>query len=483
MNAAGASMLDWFDRDEMCRVCLCPNPVAKWNLFECTIVGRSIAEVLVEVAGVPIQKGDNYPTVCCSECLKQVEAAGKLREQCQVSNRRLGQIFEMISGVVVKQESPENVEEPVGDEPMELDSSAIPLVEASLAIAAIHGMPEEPAPAPVVEGSSQNSTIISSFKVDGLDIRIELPNLQNILEQSAAPSLLEPIPASSEVIPATTTVKYECCGCPSTFDTEEQFDEHVRSFHEPRRVALERIRKGFFECFRCYRLVKNMKIHHTRGNFCQICSKLFRDHKELNEHYSSKHSIFSKLKKKPTPNHECCGCSQVFTTEKAFEEHVKTVHKPMQVPKQSMKPGWKECYRCLKAVKRLKEHHIRDRYCKICGWQFEDEATASNHYRTKHSYKGDHADVKVCCGCATPFPTIGALKIHSNQVHYKHKSAFDAERPFQCEICFENHRNYTELDEHQTKYQKTNKPHWCDRCERSFFFLNSLRDHERTHKS
>uniref|UniRef100_A0A1Q3EYA8 Putative malate dehydrogenase n=1 Tax=Culex tarsalis TaxID=7177 RepID=A0A1Q3EYA8_CULTA len=495
MTSVGAILLDWIDRDAMCRVCLCPNPVAKWNLFDCTIVGRPIAEVLAEVAGVPIQRGDNYPTVCCSDCLKQVEAAGKLREQCHESNRRMAQIFDSVLAVVIKPDAPpadveEEEEENVKEEPMEEDSfadSVEPVVEAPLAIAAVHGMPEEPAP-PVVpaEGStsSQNSTVISNFKVDGLEIRIEVPDLQSILQQSATPSLVEPLPQSSKELPAASPpAKYECCGCPCKFDTEEAFDEHVRDFHEPKRVPLERVRKGFFECFRCYRLVKNLKIHHTRGNYCQICCLLFKNCKDLNQHYNSKHKIIRTVV--PSLSYECCGCTQNFSTEKAFQMHVELVHKPQRPPKEALKPGYKECFRCYKPVKNLKEHHIRDRYCKICREQFSNDFTASIHYRSRHAVRKITQDeVKICCGCAAQFPTIGALKLHSNQVHYQHKPvAFDAERSFQCEICFANFADYAELDAHQTRYQKNNKQHRCGRCARSFFFLNSLRDHEKTHAS
>lgn len=476
MSSVGDILLDWVDRDAMCRVCLCPHPVAKWDLFDCTIVGRPIAEVLVEVAGVPIAKGDNYPTVCCSDCLQRVEAASRLREQCQQSNRRLAQIFETIGGVTVKQEAAVEEEE---DVPMEEE-------EAPLTIAAIHGMPEEP-PAVVGEGSSLNSTVISNFKVDGLEIRIEVPDLQSILQQSVEPSLLEPlVPSGAEAIPvekpAAAKNKYECCGCPCTFDTEEEFEEHVQSFHEPRRVPLERVRKGFLECFRCYRMVKNMKVHHTRGNFCQVCSVLFPDYRELNKHYNSKHKIYKDTAQDRVI--ECCGCTHTFKTDKAFRDHVESFHKPARLSPEQLKHGYRECERCFKAVKRLKEHHVRDRYCKICCWQFTDDRAASIHYKNRHSKrKPSPDDVKICCGCAAPFPTIGALKIHSNQVHYQHKAAFDERAPFQCEICFDNFRDYGELDEHQTRYQKNNKQHRCGRCERTFFFLNSLRDHERSHAS
>lgn len=516
----GGALADWVDRDAMCRVCLCPNPVAKWNLFECTIVGRSVAEILTEVTGVPVRQGDKYPTVCCSGCMKQVEVAHRLREQCRESERRLVEIFEKLEGMVVdkaveKEGGVSDIkEEPEYEMILEEESLAGSAeVEAPLQIAAIHGLmlPEE---AVSVAAENPPSTVISNFQVDGLEIRIEVPGLENILLQNAVPeepstpqiipseasapplggSPASPIgessappsepstpPTSASAAPPTSTssappIAIECCGCPLTFPTEEKFEAHVQEVHEPHRPSLHLRRKTPpYECFRCYKLVHILKSHHMRGNFCKICSQYVVD----SRHYRDKHGFY--LNPKPEGKFECCGCPHIFFKEQEFKDHVETVHKPQRTA--NLKPGQTECFRCYKPVARLKDHHMRHQFCKICSRQFPDSKSAKLHYKHKHrTYSDSTHEMKICCGCAAPFKKIGDLKIHSNQVHYQHLPKFDKERPFQCEICFQNYRDYDELHEHQTRYQKNNKPHQCEDCGRSFFFLNSLRDHQKTHK-
>lgn len=338
----------------------------------------------------------------------------------------------------------------------------------------------------MTNGLSQ-STVISNFKVEGIEITIEVPGLQEIMAETA-----QLRPAPSEVIPGEGLVSkagspivasfYECCGCQQKFSTNMQFETHVQTEHWPHRKPPEMVPRGHRECYRCYRTVKNLKSHHTRATYCKICDEHFRDLQALNRHYKANHADVASAGL-PTPiqnTFECCGCVQVFKTEQKLTDHVQSVHAPLRVPPEKRKKAFKECSRCFKSVKRIEPHLIRGKYCKVCSREFPDVKLALLHYRNKH-VRQRVSEVKVCCGCGAQFDTIGELKIHSNQVHYQHRPPIIAERPFKCEICYENFPDYAELDQHQTR--QNNKPHRCAHCERTYFFLNSLRDHEKTHTS
>lgn len=374
------------DRNAMCRVCLEPNPVAKWSLFECTIVGQSIADVLTLVGGVEVRVDDNLPTVCCSGCLKDVEVAHKLRERCQESHRRLAQIINSVPQIVLKHE-PQEVEtfkdEPLDIEPDEQtvmgDSGCFTIVEHPTEPEAMNEQPPTAVP--------PESSILTKLKVDNMEITIALPQLNELAQENGLSQ-----PPSVVIEP-----------------------------DDPLRLA-----------------------------------------------------------------HECCGCARTFKTAQELDVHIQRVHAPRRVPPHLRRAGFKECYRCFRMVKRMKEHHVKNERCKICSRIFPSTRAASNHYRLKHSSETSGAPFeyrkKICCGCAAHFETLGDLKIHSNQVHWcQNRTDIELDRPFQCEICYANYPDYAALHQHQTRFQKDNKHHRCAHCERTFFFLRSLRDHEKTH--
>uniref|UniRef100_A0A1Q3EZ04 ZAD domain-containing protein n=1 Tax=Culex tarsalis TaxID=7177 RepID=A0A1Q3EZ04_CULTA len=139
----------------VCRVCLQSiDPVATWSLFDCSVAGKSLVEALAVVGGIQVQTGDNFPKSCCSDCLKQVEAALKLRELCQESNRRLGQMF----AVAVKNEPPECEEE-----------------EDSF-VASSHGY-FEPA---VMEDGDTVASVLQQFGLDGFVATVEGQDLETV---------------------------------------------------------------------------------------------------------------------------------------------------------------------------------------------------------------------------------------------------------------------------------------------------------------
>uniref|UniRef100_A0A8D8AIL9 Zinc finger protein 26 n=1 Tax=Culex pipiens TaxID=7175 RepID=A0A8D8AIL9_CULPI len=189
-------------------------------------------------------------------------------------------------------------------------------------------------------------------------------------------------------------------------------------------------------------------------------------------------SFFEELPVKPT---QCCGCRLSCANMEELHAHFKAVHAQNRTPSSEIKKGLQECSQCYKLIRSKNSHRPRSLRCKLCGEMFSKWYGATLHYKNKHR-PGKRPEPKICCGCHERFQTTAELKIHANLTHFPNRLPHDEKRPFVCEICYKNYPDHTGLHQHQRRLAKDSKPHQCTQCERSFHFLNALRDHELMHK-
>uniref|UniRef100_A0A182NYQ5 Protein krueppel n=1 Tax=Anopheles dirus TaxID=7168 RepID=A0A182NYQ5_9DIPT len=154
-------------------------------------------------------------------------------------------------------------------------------------------------------------------------------------------------------------------------------------------------------------------------------------------------------------------------------------------------------------------------YCNECSVDFYDSATLQRHYESKHAYaiygwksfgvseiamfdtsteeeddnvpaipekkNWQRAPVPncICCGCSMVFDTEPELKLHAEAVHAPLAMQTDAERPFQCNICYHTFTTPRGVSEHQ--YTKRMLRYQCTTCGKRFGKYYQLLKHEVTH--
>ena len=226
--------------------------------------------------------------------------------------------------------------------------------------------------------------------------------------------------------------------------------------------------------------------HENFGLICDICGKVTRCVRELNNHKEI-HITEPKVK--------CTECDKLFISESKMEHHREIVHNP----------GHFECDTCQRVyptAKKLQRHfylkHAEKKYrCHLCGKGYHANAEFNNHllwHEGKWSYKKkiwkpQYDKIHGCELCDFRTARSYTLKCHVQRIHMGIKLTQKRNIPqvykarkehIACEIC---HKEFTEkrfYKKHMSR-KTVHMVHKCDKCGLDVFGLDSFREHRRTH--
>ncbi|XP_058451233.1 zinc finger protein ZFP2-like [Malaya genurostris] len=183
----------------------------------------------------------------------------------------------------------------------------------------------------------------------------------------------------------------------------------------------------------------------------------------------------------------CCGirCKAILNTHQELEMHTYEVHLVHRERESREKPY--ECSRCyarFHTAKSLSLHNRKLSHCPLCLQVCFSQREKRLHMHDVHgesiSLSSIQKLVKICCGCHESFQNEEDLRLHSEEKHAIRKSAVDASRPLQCDVCYKLFRTLESLRIHQ-RFVYRPKNFVCSICNRAFDTRSKLTSHELVH--
>ncbi|XP_050718391.1 uncharacterized protein LOC126999693 isoform X2 [Eriocheir sinensis] len=261
---------------------------------------------------------------------------------------------------------------------------------------------------------------------------------------------------------------YKCklSDCPETFSSHSQLYRHMQAVHSRKKGSVKH------ECHMCgasfserrYRdahlLVCATKGSDSVPHKCPYCHKAFKLAKYLQLHMRTVHWKDEQF--------FCEICSKILTDKKNLIIHMKS---HMGQTKAKCKVCGKEFNRKSYLWTHMRTHTDHRPYkCNYCNKAFAQYSTRKNHERTHTGEKP-----YKCHICSANFATSSSLSKH---VQYSHHNI----RAFECEICKKKFISRAKIEEH-IKVHTGERPFKCHVCFRAFNKKNNLRTHMYVHSA
>ncbi|XP_055540432.1 zinc finger protein OZF-like [Wyeomyia smithii] len=383
---------------QSCRVCV--ETVVSKNSESLFSDNNMLANIIQELCGLEILRGDGLPEYACEKCCWNLKAAFKLKQQCIASDRKLRNCL--------KQEK-ETIDT------LETETDAVPMISFKV----IYDEILEPEPIEYVDTVHQRPT----EKETAWEKPVKSPEIKS---------------AKLDNFTCTTV---RCCGCETIFESNDELVTHSKKFHESQRTSNE---ERPFECTVCYKRYiseKGLKLHkkgiyHIKQFQCVICGKRFNNTINLTNHERS----HSKLKP-----FECTHCPKSFGSRSNLLAHLK-LHS--MVPEHTKHV----CNLCGKGFSRksyLKHHfsllHSEETpfACTFCSSKFKAKANLRLHLRTHTQERPYSCEL---CDRTFMYPTDRKRHMiqHTGQKPFK---CNDCDKAFTRKALLRKHRGCHETDE------------------------------------
>lgn len=272
---------------------------------------------------------------------------------------------------------------------------------------------------------------------------------------------------------------FKCDSCPKAFSIQSRLNRHsaVHSMTEPTcHICNRQVKRGT--------LKRHMRIHVTEKSFqCGICPRSFSLEINLNKHLS-RHVIGKKYQCYMCP----FGSKYLNSLRFHFCKHIgKKIYKCKICFKRFLqKDHWRShsglhisgkfscdfCAKTFSYAEILRRHIVRHNQsfeCTVCSRVLTTKASLQHHIRSVHNAEKTHK----CDVCSRMFFGICNLRRHIQNVHRGDKPI---ENEYRCTVC-----TYVTYCKHKlrshSKWHKTERPHACIECPKSFKTGSCLSKH------
>ncbi|XP_062561706.1 zinc finger protein 98-like [Armigeres subalbatus] len=484
---------------DCCRVCLADEADVFMSLFSKS-EQVSIAEMVNELTGLKISKGDGLPRFICKECSEEIQKCYRVRLKCLESDKKLRHTLEKthqkirIVEFYLQQEihrgetscagkTPDSISAEVlnnvvrDDKLMEMLSSKdpvdVPVGPDSTAVAETASEDVEPL-SPSNICIKQENSIDLIIKLDDKEEGTENKILEEeveALEEVAAASFVEE--ESTSNLNASSTENEEACSTSNQNMVEEELEYSEvyldMTDDSPEGAQYNIVTEGEDDVEDDTIVGKAESEHSQEGNagksICCGCQMVFSSNAELAQHSNDEHGKM-RLKHSAKP-FECDVCFKRFLSEARLLIHKNDVYR--------------------------EKNHV----CDMCNARFSCRGSLLNHKKT-------HAERTYFCeDCDKSFHTCSTLKshrlLHTNNKQYKclaencdktfrrisdlhiHLVSHSDERPFECETCSRRFKSKAHLVHHGKVHTKE-KPYKCNKCDKAFGTYSARKFHQFGHE-
>ena len=221
-------------------------------------------------------------------------------------------------------------------------------------------------------------------------------------------------------------------------------------------------------------MLQNKPYPLLRPHKCDVCHMAFFEIYTLQSHVAKLHSLSDQ------PKFQCNLCDKSYKTKAHLQRHQKNSHVKIKPYK---------CDICDKSYKESKtlEHHMATIHkgerikCNECESTFKWKTSLDQHINSVH----EKVIPYHCDLCTKSFPSNSQLSTHKAKGHYD-----NSDKELKCLVCAEAFFGKHSLSRHMKQNHnevidmETNKSYscvdgrlQCDKCDKSFNFLNTLKDH------
>ena len=185
-------------------------------------------------------------------------------------------------------------------------------------------------------------------------------------------------------------------------------------------------------------------------------------------------------------NFKCDHCGIKFSTKLQLKSHVWNAHTQK----------FFICTLCEKVIhsrKKLKKHYIESHSkrlvkdevlaCEHCDMKFETSEEFNEHQKLQHQLSSEH----YCDQCGKTFASTIILQAHKMECHNynplnpQYSQSFNT---FKCDLCPKRLKSKGTLRAHRKElHEKEIHKHFCQDCEFTAYYLNTLKDHISTNHS
>uniref|UniRef100_A0A1Q3EZX1 Putative c2h2-type zn-finger protein n=1 Tax=Culex tarsalis TaxID=7177 RepID=A0A1Q3EZX1_CULTA len=466
------------DQGMICRVCMDDDGENFTSVF-CTTTGSksTVAEMIVDCAGVEVAKEDGMPEMICNGCLSAIREAYKIRSKCRNTDRKLRKILNL--GTV---KSVGAVEKATQTDEVEPESAPEPEEEPQL-------------------GSEQPS-----------------PSLPEILEEPLIERELSPRPVPESVenspidVPEVLVKKEQTQPMTPVYDTEYLVEELKEvTGEEPQVESIgETDEQNVLKQCEAVLEEENKEKHCIKIEVETLDELEYENYEAIDE---EEETLQSEESAGNTAGSDeiisCCGCPCEFKSMAELRAHSELLHFPVNEGSGILDNFTCEiCYKEHSSLKTFAQHKTnrynrRLRTCAVCRIVLANVRKKKQHEALHKSLPaGFHVK---CCGCDQPI-RFDQYGLHLEQVHRTEDRVFTSK--FICEMCFTDCGTQQLLEAHQTKLEaflqqnKQVKPvpfdeklgvvfadaegkqrFVCDICEKNFSTKGNLKSHRTLHDS
>lgn len=462
---------------DVCRICLVEEADVFLSLFS-KLELVTIADMVNDLTGLKITKGDGLPRFICKECSEDILKSFKIRMKCLDSDVQLRLLLEK------SRKKMEAVESYFKREALKATCTDTRVTDIS---------------SHVIKDVTENNNLMRFFETQK-----QLGNAQVPDEHMSIEAEIMIVHTSDSQTDSIIKQESNLSICKA----EETENENLVSSRYTDSVRVEKLPANI-----AGKSLSNNQNYNTFQNsaeeeyeyaeYLDVAQDACEEVQYSIETESVEQVVVQKIDApQQIGNIICCGCEARFETTDNLKRHSSEVHEKMKIRNNAKAYECQICFKRFVSEKRLHFHQTyayreRNHVCEQCTARFTCRGSLLNHMKT-------HSDRTYTCDvCKKSFFTSSTLLSHrllhsdtkqfictepncsksflrKSDLHI-HLVSHSDERPFVCETCSSRFKSKAHLV-HHGKVHTREKPYKCNKCEKAFGTYSARNVHQLAHE-